>query len=88
MNDPVFVDGSRGGCSTRVLALFNKVWRGGSAPSEAPTLRANYRRQKERCWGSSWTSYHSDVMGEAVKGRAGGPLHPREEVQMSLIADC
>lgn len=79
------LDGSRSGCSPRVLTLFSKVWRGGSAPSEAPTLRANYSKQKERCWGSSWTSYHSDVMGEAVKGRPGGPLHPRGGAN---VTDC
>lgn len=39
-------------------------------------------------WDSSWSGYHCDVMGEAARGRAGGPPRPREEVKMSLIADC
>lgn len=54
------------------------------AAADAAHVSAGPARLARRT--SSWSGYHSDVMGEAARGWAGGPPGPGEEVDRSLIA--
>lgn len=75
MNDPVFVGWIQG----RLLcacALLNKAQAGVEAVQ--PRLHHCVLTEGGETWDSSWSGYHCDVMGEAARGRAGGPLRQTE----------
>lgn len=84
MNDPVLV----GWIHRRLLHACVRARQQDQAGVEAvqPGLHRCVLTAVGETWDSSWRGYHSDVMGEAARGRAGGPPSPQRGGEN--VTDC